>query len=38
MRIVLDQLKQVAQQVEPPVNVAHGVEELTLGQRRNVRV
>src|SRR5262245_49061414 len=38
MRVVLDQLKQVAQQVEPPVNIADGVEELTLRQRRNVRV
>src|SRR5262245_61314398 len=38
MRVVLDQLKQCAQQVEPPVNIAHGIEELTLGQRRNVRV
>src|SRR5262249_50278088 len=34
MRVVLDQLKQIAQQVEPPVNISHGVEKLTFRQRR----
>src|SRR5262245_10724893 len=37
MRVVLDQLKQIAQQVEPPVNIADGVKELTPRQRRMVR-
>jgi hypothetical protein len=37
-RIGLDLLKETLQQIEPPMNIAHCVEEITLRQSRTIQI